>query len=211
MIRVLIADDHPVVRSGLQKILSREPEIGTVDEAQNGAEALELARTGRYDVLVLDITMPDKSGLEIAEQLKREGRKPAILFLSIHKEELFALKAFKVGAAGYLTKESVPTELVLAVKKVASGGKYVSPHFAETIVTQIDKTLAAKPPHETLSTRELEIMLMIASGLQPKAIANKLFLSVKTINEYRMRILAKMNMKTNAELIRYCLENRLIQ
>ncbi len=211
MIRVLIADDHPVVRSGLEKILSKDPGIEVVGEAANGREVMEFVRTGGCDVLVLDITMPDRNGLEILEQLRREKHRFGILILSIHKEDLYAMKAFRAGASGYLTKESAPTELITAVTRIASGGKYVSPLFAERMALKIDRTLAEKAPHETLSDRELQVMRMIASGLAPKAIAEKVCLSVKTVNSYRMRILDKMNMKTNAELVRYALENNLIE
>lgn len=210
MIRVLIADDHPVVRSGLEKILSKEPEIVVVGEAENAHEVMEFIRVAECDVVVLDITMPDKSGLEVLEQLKRERRKLAVLILSMHKEDLYALQAYRAGAAGYLTKESAPTELIKAIKRIASGGKYVSPLFAEKMASKIDKTLGGAAPHERLSEREFQVLCMIASGLTPKAIADKACLSVRTVNSYRMRVLEKMDMKTNAELIRYVLENHLL-
>ncbi len=211
MIRVLIADDHPIVRSGLEKVLSKEPEIVVVGEAANAREVTEFVQTKDCDVIILDITMPDKSGLEILEQFKREKRRIAVLILSMHKEDVYAMKAYRAGASGYLTKESAATELIKAVKKIASGGKYVSLHFAEKMASKIDRTLDGEAPHERLSSRELEVMLMIASGLTPKAIAEKACLSVRTVNSYRMRILEKMDMKTNAEIIRYLLENRLIE
>lgn len=210
MIRVIIADDHPVVRSGLEKILSKDPEIVVVGEAGSGHEVMELVRTKECDVLVLDITMPDKNGLEILDQLGREKRSCPVLILSIHKEELYALKAFRIGASGYMTKESAPAELLSAVRKIASGGKYVSQGFAEKMASKIDKTIEKNVPHETLSDREFEVMCMIATGLTPKAIAERACLSVKTVNSYRMRVLEKMDMKTNAELVRYALENKLI-
>lgn len=210
MIRVLIADDHPIVRSGVEKILSKEPEIEVVGEAENAREVVEFVRTSECDVIILDITMPDRSGLEILEQFKRERRKPAVLILSMHKEELYALKAYRAGASGYLTKESATTELIRAVKKIASGGKYVSPLFAERMASMIDRTLDGQPPHERLSDREFQVLLMIAAGLTPKAIADKECLSVRTVNSYRARVLEKLNMKTNAELVRYVLENKLM-
>jgi two-component system, NarL family, invasion response regulator UvrY len=211
MIRVLIADDHPIVRSGLEKVLSKEPEIVVVGEAANGREVLEFVRSKECDVIILDITMPDKRGLEILEQLKRERRKAEVLILSMHKEDVYALKAYRAGASGYLTKESAATELIRAVKKIASGGKYVSLHFAEKMASSIDRTRDGEAPHERLSSREFEMMLMIASGLTPRAIADKACLSVRTVNSYRMRILEKMGMKTNAELVRYALENKLLE
>lgn len=210
MIKVLIADDHPVVRSGIEKILSKEPEIVVVGEAENAHEVMEFVRTKECDVIILDITMPDKSGLEILDQFKRERRKLAVLVLSMHKEDLYAMKAYRAGASGYLTKESAPTELIKAVKRIASGGKYVSPLFAEKMASKLDKSRGGDVPHERLSDREFQIMRMIAAGFTPKAIADKVCLSVRTVNSYRMRILEKMDMKTNAEIVRYALENKLI-
>ena len=211
MIRVLIADDHPVVRSGLEMILSKDPNIVVVGAVANGRRVIDFLRSNPCDVLVLDITMPGMSGLEVIGQLKREKKEIRVLILSMHKEEMYALAAFKAGAAGYLTKECAPAELITAVKKIASGGKYVSPFFAEKMAFEIGRIPAGKAPHETLTSREFQVMRMIAEGLKPKNIAGELYLSVKTINSYRIRILEKMNIKTNAELTRYALENKLIE
>jgi len=211
MIKVLIADDHPVVTSGLEMILSKEPDIAVVGAVTNGGRVIDFLRSNPCDVLVLDIAMPGMSGLEVIGQLKREKKKVRVLILSMHKEEMYASAAFKAGAAGYLTKECAPTELITAVKKIASGGNYVSLFLAEKIVFQSGRTPAEKAPHETLTSREFQVMRMIAAGLTPKHIAGELFLSVKTINSYRIRILEKMHIKTNAELIRYALENKLIE
>jgi DNA-binding NarL/FixJ family response regulator len=211
MIRVLIADDHPVVRSGLEMILSKDPNTTVIGAVENGRHAIAFLRSNPCDVLVLDIAMPGMCGLEVIGQLKREKKEVGVLILSMHKEETYASAAFKAGAAGYLTKECAPAELVTAVKKIASGGKYVSAFFAEKLAFDIVRRPAGKAPHEMLTGRELQVMRMIATGLMPKNIAGELCISVKTINSHRTRILEKMNMKTNAELIRYALENKLIE
>ncbi len=210
MIRVLIADDHPVVRSGLEMILAKEANIVVVGAIGNGRRAIEFLDSNPCDVLVLDIAMPGMTGIEVIGQLKREKKKVKVLILSMHKEEAYASAAFKAGATGYLTKECAPTKLVAAVNKIASGGRYVSPCFAEKIAFEFSGTSAGKAPHETLTSREFQVMRMIATGLTPKRIAGELCLSVKTINSHRVRILEKMHMRTNAELIRYALENDLI-
>lgn len=211
MIRVLIADDHPVVRSGLEMILSKDPNITVVGAVGNGRYVVDFLDSNPCDVLVLDITMPGMNGLEVMEQLKREKNKVRVLVLSMHKEEIYALAAFKAGAAGYLIKECAPIDLTEAVKKAASGGKYVSSRSAEKMAFEIGRRAAEKTPHETLTSREFQVMRMIATGVTPKSIAGELYVSVKTINSHRIRILEKMNMKTNAELTRYALENRLIE
>lgn len=211
MIKVLIADDHPVVRTGLAMILSKDPNIAVVGAVGNGRRVIDFLRSNPCDVLVLDITMPGMSGLEVIGQLRREKKEVRVLILSMHKEEMYALAAFKAGAAGYLTKECAPNELITAVKKIASGGNYLSLFLAEKMAFEIGRIPAGKAPHETLTSREFQVMRMIAAGLKPKNIAGELCLSVKTINSYRIRILEKMNIKTNAELTRYALENKLIE
>ena len=211
MIKVLIADDHPVVRTGLAMILSKDPNIAVVGAVGNGRRVIDFLRSNPCDVLVLDITMPGMSGLEVIGQLRREKKEVSVLILSMHKEEMYALAAFKAGAAGYLTKECAPNELITAVKKIASGGNYLSLFLAEKMAFEISRIRAGKAPHETLTSREFQVMRMIAAGLKPKNIAGELCLSVKTINSYRIRILEKMNIKTNAELTRYALENKLIE
>jgi DNA-binding NarL/FixJ family response regulator len=177
----------------------------------NGRHVIDFLRSNPCDVLVLDITMPGMSGLDVIGQLKREKKEIRVLILSMHKEEMYALAAFKAGAAGYLTKGCAPAELITAIKKIASGGNYVSAFFAEKMAFEIGRIPAGKAPHETLTGREFQVMRMIAAGLTPKKIAGELYLSVKTINSYRIRILEKMHIKTNAELIRYALENKLIE
>ena len=211
MIKVLIADDHPVVRTGLAMILSKDPNIAVVGAVGNGRRVIDFLRSNPCDVLVLDITMPGMSGLEVIGQLRREKKEVRVLILSMHKEEMYALAAFKAGAAGYLTKECAPNELIAAVKKIASGGNYLSLFLAEKMAFEIGRIRAGKAPHEMLTSREFQVMRMIAAGLKPKNIAEELCLSVKTINSYRIRILEKMNIKTNAELTRYALENKLIE
>ncbi len=211
MIRVLIVDDHPVVRSGLEMILSKEPNIAVVGAVGNGHRVIGFLRSNPCDVLVLDLTMPGMTGLEVIGQLKREKKEVKVLILSMHKEEMYVVAAFKAGAAGYLTKECAPNELIRAVKKVAAGGKYMSPSSAEKMAFEIGRIPAGKAPHETLTSREFQVMRMIAAGLTPRNIAGELYVSVKTINSHRIRILEKMHMKTNTELTRYALENKLIE
>lgn len=208
MIKILIADDHPVVRRGLKQIVAEEPNMVVAGEAQNAKEVLELIRKQDWDVVMLDITMPDRSGLEVLKQLKKECPKLPVLVLSVHSEEQYAMRVLKSGAAGYMTKESAPEELVRAIRKVVTGGKYVSSSLAERLAFDLES--GEKPLHETLSNREFQVMCMIASGKTVKEIADKLFLSVKTASTYRARILRKMKMKTNAELIYYAVKNRLV-
>ena len=210
MIKVLIADDHPIVRQGLRQILSGIPDMEVAGEAVNGQEALDQTRTGDWDVLVLDITMPDRSGFDILKELKHEQPHLPVLVLSIHSEEQLAVRVLKAGASGYLTKENAPDELVKAIRKVVSGGKYVSPALAEALALGLDVT-SDQIRHETLSDREFQVMLMMAGGKTLAEIAETLSLSAKTISTYRTRLLEKMNLKTNAEIIRYAIENGLIE
>lgn len=210
MIRVLIADDHAMLRRGIRQILAEIPGLEAVDEATNGQEVLAKAAKDRYDLVLLDISMPGRSGLDVLKQLKAEKPRLPVLVVSMHPEEQYALRALKAGASGYLTKESAPDELIAAVQKILDGGKYVSGSLAERFVTELSNP-ADKPPHETLSDREYEILCMIASGKTVSEIGEELALSVKTVSTYRTRILDKMNMKNNAEMTRYVIENRLLQ
>ncbi len=209
MIRILIADDHTIVRKGLKQILAEMSEIVTTDEASNGQEVLQKVWENEYDMVLLDISMPGRGGLDILKQLKSD--KPALktLILSMHPEEQYAVRAFKAGAAGYLTKESTPHELIEAIRKVSIGKKYVSSSIAETLACHLE-TESEKPLHETLSDREFEVMCMIATGKTVKEIAEELSLSIKTISTYRTRILRKMKMKNNAQLTHYTLQNHLV-
>jgi DNA-binding NarL/FixJ family response regulator len=210
MIKVLIADDHPIVRQGLRQILSDVPDMAVTGEAINGQETLDQVRAGGWDVLVLDITMPDHSGLDILKELKLEQPQLPVLVLSIHAEEQLAVRVLKAGASGYLTKENAPAELIKAIRKVVSGGKYISPALAESLAFGLDTT-ANRPRYETLSDREFQVMQFIANGKTLAEIADTLSLSAKTVSTYRTRLLEKMKLKTNAEIIRYAIENGLIE
>jgi DNA-binding NarL/FixJ family response regulator len=207
--RILIADDHPIFRAGLKETLAKERDVDAVGEADNGHKALELARKQRWDVVVLDITMPEKDGLEVLQELRRERPKLPVLVLSAHPEDQLALRLLKAGAAGYLTKDKAPEVLLTAIRKVLHGGRYVSEALGEKAVLQLVSE-TTRPLHETLSEREYQVMSMIATGKAIKEIAKKLFLSVRTVSTYRARVLEKMNMKSNAELIRYALQNKLV-
>ncbi len=209
MIKILIADDHAIVRQGLKQTVAEEPDMTVAGEAQNAQETLKLVREQEWDVIVLDITMPGRSGLDLLIELKREHPNLPVLILSMHSEEQFAVRALKARASGYITKQSAPKELVKAIRKVYRGGKYVSPSLAESLAFELGDD-AGKVAHEKLSEREYQILRMIATGKTPKEIASELNLSEKTVATYRMRLLEKMNMKRNAELIRYAVENRLV-
>ncbi|HEX9675687.1 MAG TPA: response regulator transcription factor [Anaerolineales bacterium] len=209
MIRVLVADDHAVVRQGLKQILSEEPDILEVGEAGSGAEALRLSREAEWDVVILDITMPDGSGLDILRELRHEKPQLPVLVLSVHSEDQYALRVLRSGAAGYLTKECAPQELVEAVRRVVSGGKYVGLDLAERLAEVLagDRNQQA---HEQLSDREFQILCLIGSGRSATEIAQELSLSPKTVSTYRRRVLDKMHMNSNVELTRYVLEQQLI-
>jgi two-component system invasion response regulator UvrY len=209
MIRIFIADDHTVVREGLKHILSEMPDVLVAGEAGNGQEVLEKVGRKDYDLILLDIAMPGRDGLEILKDLKLQKPKLPVLILSMFPEEQYALRALKSGASGYLTKDSIPDELIKAVRKILKGGKYISSSFSEKLLFSFDND-AEKPIHETLSDREYQVMRMIASGKILQAIADELSLSVKTISTYRSRILEKMGMNNNAELTHYAIKNRLV-
>ncbi len=209
MIKILIADDHAVVREGLKQILSETPHLVVADEASDGYEVMDKLNKHAYDLIVLDIALPGKSGLEILKDIKIQKPKLPVLVLSMYPEEQYAVRVLKAGASGYLTKESAPNELLNAVKQITQGRKYVSPSLAEKLVGELEID-TKKPLHETLSDREYEVMIMIASGKRIKEIAYDLTLSEKTVSTYRIRILEKMGMKSNADLTRYAISNKLI-
>lgn len=209
MLKVLVADDHTLIREGLKKILKTAEDISIVLEAGNAREVLEQIKKEDLDVVILDITLPGKSGLELLKDLKRDHPRLPVLMLSMHPEERFAIRALKAGASGYVTKESAVEELIKAVRKVVQGKKYVSVGLAEKLAVDLGVG-SGKPPHENLSDREFQILCLIASGKTVRQIAAELFLSKSTVTTYRTRILEKMNMKTDAELIRYALQNQLI-
>lgn len=208
MIKILIADDHPIVRSGLKQIMIKEPGMVVEGEAQNARELLALVRKQAWDVVILDINLPDRSGLDVLIQLKKEFPSLPVLILSVQAEEQYAVRALKSGAAGCLDKHSAPGELVKAIRRAVAGGKYVSSSLAERLALDLDS--GERALHETLSGREFEVMRMIASGKRINEIADKLFVSPKTVSTYRARILEKMGMKTNADLTHYVIKNKLV-
>lgn len=209
MIRILIADDHPVVRLGLKLILENEANFSVNNQARTAREALEHVSKKHFDIVLLDISLPDRNGLEVLHQLKIEHPEIKVLVISMHSEDLYAVRVLKEGASGYLTKDSAPEDLVKAVRKVLSGGKYISSSLAEKLAHELTSGYD-RPPDQFLSNREFQVMCMIASGKKIKDISSELYLSEKTVSTYRARILQKMNMKNNAELIRYTLNNKLI-
>ena len=209
MLKILIADDHPVFRRGLKQIIDDTSDMTVSDEAINGWEVLSKVRASNYDVVLLDISMPGKDGLEVLAQLKHEKPQLPVLMLSMYPEEQFAVRALRAGASGYLTKESAPDELVGAIRKVSAGGKYVSSALAEELALDLQRG-DKQPLHETLSDREYRVMCLIASGKTATEIARELSLSVKTISTYRHRILDKMKMKNSAELTHYTMSRRLV-
>jgi DNA-binding NarL/FixJ family response regulator len=209
-IRVFIADDHAIVREGLKQILAEQRDIVVAGEAENGLDAIKLFRKSRCHVMLLDISMPDRNGIEVLKQIKQERPELAVLMLSMHREDQYAIRALKAGAAGYLTKQSAPKELVTAIRQVAGGQKYVSATLAQALASQVGTDHDA-PPHESLSDREFQTLTMIASGKTVSEIARELSLSVKTVSEYRARLLAKMNLKTSAELTHYAIKNQLVE
>jgi DNA-binding NarL/FixJ family response regulator len=209
MIKILIADDHPVVRQGLKQILADETDMEVSGEAANANELLEKVRREPWDIVLLDITMPGRGGLEVLKDLRREHAKLPVLVLSIHPEDQFGVRVLKAGASGYLTKDSATEELVKAIRKVCAGGKYISPLLAEQLAVRLDAD-EPRSPHEILSDREYQVMCLIASGKRVGDVAKELSLSVKTISTYRLRVLEKMGVHTNAELTRYAIERALI-
>ncbi|MGD1074945.1 MAG: response regulator transcription factor [Thermodesulfovibrionales bacterium] len=210
MIRILIADDHSIVREGLKQILAETPDMVVSGEAADAQEVLDKIARNHYDVVVLDIGMPGRSGLDALKELKGQHPKLPVLILSMYPEEQYAVRVLRAGASGYMTKESAPDELVGAIWKVAQGRKYISPSLADRLASSLVLD-TEKPLHETLSDREYQVMCMIASGKTVSEIAASLSLSVKTISTYRTRILEKMGKKNNAELTHYAIENHLAE
>jgi len=208
-IRLLIGDDHAVVRKGMKQILAETRDIVVADEAGNGREVLEKVRKNDFDMVLLDISMPGRDGLEVLKELKSLRPKLPVLMLSMYPEEQYAVRSLRSGASGYLTKDSAPDELISAIRKVSSGGKYVSASLAEKLAHKLGADVE-KPLHEALSDREYQVMCMIASGKTVKEIGEELSLSVKTVSTYRSRILNKMHLKGNAELTRYAIDNKLV-
>jgi two-component system invasion response regulator UvrY len=209
-IRVFIADDHAIVREGLKQILADSRDIIVAGEAENGLDAIKLFRKAKCHVMLLDISMPDRSGIEVLKQVKKEHPEMAVLMLSMHREDQYAIRSLRAGAAGYLTKQSAPRELVTAIRQVATGQKYISAALAQELASQIGDD-HEHAPHEGLSDREYQTLTMIASGKTVTAIAEELSLSVKTVSEYRARLLVKMRLKNSAELTHYAIKNQLIE
>jgi DNA-binding NarL/FixJ family response regulator len=202
MIRVLITDDHPVVRRGIRQILEDDERISFINEASDGKELIEKMMEKDYDVILLDISLPGRSGLDMISQIKKINQNTAVLILSIHAEELYALKAIKFGASGYLTKSSAPEELLSAIYKVSRGERYISTTLAEKLAENLFSD-GDKPPHLFLSAREMEVLELLAAGKTVNQVAKELSLSSKTISTYRTRLLQKLNLRTTADLIRY--------
>jgi two-component system, NarL family, invasion response regulator UvrY len=209
MLKILIADDHTLFRKGLQHILSEYPEPVVTDEANSGQEVLDKIWHNEYDMVLLDITMPGMTGLEALKQLKNDRPKLPVLVLSMHPEEQYAVRVIRAGASGYLRKESAPDELITAIQRISAGRKYITSSLAERLADDVEPT-AEKPLHDTLSDREFEVFRMIAGGKTITQIAEALFLNSRTISTYRSRILEKMQMKTNAELIRYAIKHQIL-
>ena len=209
MIRILIVDDHPIVRSGLKEILVRELEGASCGDARDAAQGLAEVNSHPWELVILDITMPGRSGLELLGDLKRLQPKLPVLVLSMHSEDQYGKRVLKAGASGFMNKESAPEELIKAVQKLLAGGRYVSPALAEKLAVGLNED-PSRPIHEILSDREFEVLRMLASGKTVSQIADELYLSGTTVSTYRARILEKMNMTTTAELMHYALSNQLV-
>ena len=207
--RILICDDHKIVRDGLRQILLQMPGETFIEEAGNGNEALLQLKTAIFDTVLLDISLPDLSGLEVLQSIKLKWPFTNVLMLSMHPQEQYAIRALKLGASGYLTKDTAAAELLQAVQKVSKGGKYISQLLAESF-TQLFERDSYRQKHDILSAREFEIMIKIANGKSLQEIGNELFISVKTVSTYRSRIMEKMKLNKNAELTKYCMETNLI-
>ena len=210
MIKILVVDDHVIVREGLKKILLDTPDMVVADEASNGQEVTKKIWDNDYDLILLDISLPGRSGLDVLKQLKCTKPQVPILILSVHPEEQYALRSLRAGASGYLTKQSAPDELIGAIRKVAKGRKYITSSIGEKLAFEMEGD-SRKFPHETLSDREYQVMCMIGSGKTVKEIADTLSLSVKTISTHRTHILNKMQMKNNAQLTHYAIKNALVE
>lgn len=210
MIKILIADDHAIVREGLKQIVAEESDMKVTGEAANSNELFELLDKDSWEIVVLDINMPGKSGLEALKEMKTRNIKVPVLILSMFSEDQYGLRAIKAGAAGYLKKVSAPTELVSAIRKIVDGGKYISPTLAEKLADSVDVN-NKKALHQNLSDREYQIMCFISLGKSAEEIAEELAISIHTVYSYRNRILEKMHLKSNVELTQYAIQNKLIE
>jgi two-component system invasion response regulator UvrY len=210
VIRIALCDDHPLLREGLKRILLQQSDFRVAAEAGSGAELLSLLEGAHFDVIILDITLPDMNGLDTLKAINASGNNAAVLVLSMHPEEQYALRALKAGAAGYLQKESVPDELVKAIRRVSQGRKYVTATLAERLALDLEDR-SARAPHELLSDREYQVLCLLASGKGVKDIASELSLSSPTVATYRSRVLTKLGLTTTVELIRYALSHKLVE
>jgi DNA-binding NarL/FixJ family response regulator len=210
MLRIILCDDHPLLREGLKNILLQQPDIKIVEETGSGAEMLEKTKASRFDVIILDISLPDMNGLDALKNLQAQGNRAGVLVLSMHPEEQYAARALRAGAAGYLQKESAAAELVSAVHKIARGGKYVTSSLAEKLAFELQST-ADKQPHELLSDREYQVLCLLASGRGIKQIALELVLSAPTVATYRSRVMTKLGLSSTVDLVRYALAHKLIE
>jgi len=208
--KILIADDHSVVREGLKQILKKLPEVKIIEEVDNGLDALNELESGNYNFVILDISLPGMSGLDVLKSLKIKNIATRVLILSMHPEEQYAVRAFKLGASGYVNKNRAGEDLLNAIKKISSGGKYISSELAEYMAFNLNGK-SGRLLHEKLSEREFQIMLLLARGRSVKEIANELFISEKTVGTHRSRILEKMGMKRRTELVFYAIQNSLIE
>jgi two-component system, NarL family, invasion response regulator UvrY len=207
MISVLVVDDHPVVRRGILEILNEAGDMDCCGTAENGREAFSILQGHRADVALLDLTLREENGFDVLKRMKEEYPTIAVLILSMHPEDQYALRLLKAGAAGYLNKESMPGALLEAIRRVAAGGRYISPALADVLATE--RLEGSAPRHDTLSDREFQVMTRLAKGKGLKEIGEELFLSAKTVSTYRQRVLTKMGMKCNADLTRYMIEHNL--
>ena len=207
--KILICDDHQILREGLRQILQQLQGITLIGEAGGGNEAFDLLKKDVFDIVLLDISLPDMSGLEVLQSVKAKWPSTNVLMLSMHPQEQYAIRALKLGASGYLSKDAAPEELLLAVKRISEGGKYISQSLAEILALHLDKDVRQQK-HEILSVREFEIMIQLANGKSLQDIGNELFISNKTVSTYRSRIMEKMELSKNTDLTRYCIENKLI-
>jgi two-component system invasion response regulator UvrY len=209
-IKLLIVDDHAVVREGLKQIISVTQDMAVAGEAESGLEAIRLSRQLEYHIMLLEIALPDRNGIEVLKQIKKESPQVSVIMFSGHREDQYAIRALKSGASGYLNKQSSTTQIINAIKQVASGLKYISPALAQEMANNLNQEFEGQL-HKTLSDREFQTFTMIASGKSVSDIAKELSLSVKTISEYRARLLFKMKLRHNAELTHYAIKNELVE
>ncbi|MBI1937599.1 MAG: response regulator transcription factor [Ignavibacteriales bacterium] len=210
MIKIFVADDHSLIREGIKNIISKEYDMSVVGETADPLKIIELAQHIKPDLLILDLSMPGKSGLDVLKEIKSVSPETKVLIMTMLPEDQFAKRTLKAGASGYLTKDSAPDELINAIRKIINGKKYISPSLAEKLAEDLDDT-SPKEPHELLSDREFQVLKMIAAGKSQTEIADELSIGISTVNTYRTRILEKLNLHTNAELIHFAYNNKLIE